>query len=158
MPDTYRDVEKRIVKAVDAYNTRKNAKRSVIAREFNVPYERLRARLDGKPSKSAVRGLHGRKLRSDQELALQQYFIGLDQMGCPGRLREIQTSANRILRQDADPTKQYPAVGIHWAKRWITRQDKLYKIKRKSLAAARKNAHNLAPLQGHFCHGLIQWW
>ena len=78
-------------------------------------------------------------------------------MGCPGRLREIQTSANQILRQDADPTKPYPTVSIQWAKRWITRQDKLYKIRRKPLAAARKNAHYLALLQGHFqrCKDLV---
>ena len=139
MPDAYRHVENRITNALDAYNTPKEAKRSIIAREFNVPYD--------KPSKSAVRGLHGRKLRPDQKLALQQYFIRLDQMGCPGRLREIQTSANQILRQDADPTNPYSTVSIYWAKRWITRQAKLYKIRLKPLAAARKNAHDLALLQ-----------
>ena len=66
MDQSYAAVEKRIKDAIDAINTRKNAKHSVIAREFHVPYDRLRNRLTGASSRSEVRGLYHRLLTPDK--------------------------------------------------------------------------------------------
>ena len=56
MDQSYNAVEGRIQEAIDAIRTRQNTSRRVIAKEFDVPEERLRSRLNGHPPKSAVRG------------------------------------------------------------------------------------------------------
>ena len=58
MTSTYALIEDRIQKAIDAINTRENPNRAEIAREFRVPYDRLRSRLRDYQSKTAVRELH----------------------------------------------------------------------------------------------------
>ena len=70
----YRAIESRIIEAINAINTRKNTKIAKIAREFDVPYDRLRNRLYGIPSASAVRGLYNRRLTDNQEKALQLFY------------------------------------------------------------------------------------
>ena len=143
-------VEKRIKDAIDAINTRKNAKHSAIAREFNVPYDRLRNRLAGAPSKSEVRGLHRRLLTPDQDLALSLFYQRLSDAGTPARLNSIKNEANRLLRQTSDPANPPPPIGPQWAKQWLDRQPNLFKVKRKPLAAERKNAHNVDLIEKHF--------
>ena len=54
MNQSYAATESRIHDAIDAINTRQNAKVKAIAREFDVPYKRLRNRLAGAPTKSEV--------------------------------------------------------------------------------------------------------
>ncbi len=85
MTSTYAIIEGRIQKAIEAINTRENPNRAEIAREFRVPYERLRSRLRGYQSKTAVRGLHNRALKPDQESALRQYLTKLKELGLPAR-------------------------------------------------------------------------
>ena len=63
MAEAYTIIENRISKAIDALNSRKNAKLSAIAREFNVPRESLRSRFKGVPSKTKVLGLHNQRLK-----------------------------------------------------------------------------------------------
>ena len=58
----YRAIESRITEAINVINTRKNTKIAKIAREFDIPYDRLRNRLYNIPSTSAVRGLYNRRL------------------------------------------------------------------------------------------------
>ena len=47
MLESYTEIESHITKAIAALNTRKNAKLRAIAREFEVPRERLRSRYHG---------------------------------------------------------------------------------------------------------------
>ncbi len=70
MTSTYAIIEDRIQKAIDVMNTRENPNRAEIAREFNVPMQRLRFRLRDYQFKTAVRELHNRALKPDQESAL----------------------------------------------------------------------------------------
>ena len=136
MPETYQEVEKRISEAIAAINSRENVNRNKIAQEFRVPVQRLRSRLNGNPTASDVRGLHLRKLPPDQEKALHDYFIQLDETGIPTRLHMIEQAANSLLRMSSDPAAPPPF------KHWLNRQEELFKVKRKPLAAARKNAHD----------------
>lgn len=62
----------------------------------------------------------------------------------------VEQAANSLLRMSADPTTLPPKVGPQWAKRWLDRQSDLSKVKRKPLAAARKNAHDPDLLMGYF--------
>ncbi len=146
MAATYAIIEGRIQKAIDAINTRENPNRAEIAREFDVPVQRLRSRLKGHPPASAVRGLHNRALKPDQELALHTYIKRLDELGLSARLNLIESAGNLLLRQDSP----WASLGPKWAKRWLDRQSDLHKAKRKPLAAARKNAHDEELLKGHF--------
>ena len=53
------------------------------------------ARLNGNPPATGVRGLNLRKLASDQEKALHDYFVQLEKTGMPARL---QRQANKVLK------------------------------------------------------------
>ncbi len=86
MAATYAIIEGRIQKAIDAINTRENPNRAEIAREFRVPYDRLRSRLRDYQSKTAVRELHNRALKPDQKSALRQYLTTVNQLGLSARL------------------------------------------------------------------------
>ena len=121
MDQSYSAVESRIQDAINALNTRTNAKVKAIAREFKVPYDRLRNRLAGAPSKSEMRGLHNRLLTPDQDLALVLFYERLSNAGTPARLNSIKSEANRLLRQTCDPTKPPPTIGPQWVKRWLDR-------------------------------------
>ena len=49
-----------------------------------------------------------------------------------------------------DPAAPPPfALGPQWAKRWLERQEDLFKLKRKPIAAARKNAYDLELLMAY---------
>ena len=150
MADTYQQTEILIQDAIDAINKRDKSSVRAIAREFRVPYGRLRSRLNSNPSKSDVRGLHNRALKPDQEQALLSYFQRLDEMGIPARYSTIQRKAEAVLAQDLPPTYPRPNLSQKWAKRWLDRQYDLFKVKQKPLAAAQKNAHDVELLQGHF--------
>ena len=150
MPETYEEVEKRISGAIATINSRENVNRNKIAQEFRVPVQRMRSRLSGNPPASDVRGLHLGKLAPDQEKALPDYFVQLDKTGMPARLHMIEQAANSLLRMSSEPTAPPPFVGTQWAKRWLNRQDDLFKVKRKPLAAARKNAHDPELLMEYF--------
>ena len=150
MDQSYNAVEGRIQEAIDAIRTRQNTSRRAIAKEFHVPEERLRSRLNGHPPKSAVRGLHNRALKPDQDLALRLYLQKLDEMGAQARRHMIQRTANTILRQSGPLAILQKPLDSQWAKRWLDRQPDFYKIRRKPIAAARKNAEDMELLQAHF--------
>jgi len=147
MAATYAIIKGRIQKAIDAINTRENPNRAEIAREFRVPCERLRSELRGYQSKTAVRGLHNRALKLDQESALRQYLTTVDQLGLSARLHMM---ANALRAQNSPRWNPSSLLNAQWVKRWLDRQSDLFKANRKSLAAERKNAHDSKVLQTHF--------
>ncbi len=77
-----------------------NPNRAEIAREFRVPYDRLRSRLRDYQSKTAVRGLHNRALKPDQKSALRQYLTTVNQLGLSARLHMVQSTTNALRAQD----------------------------------------------------------
>ena len=150
MASTYIAIENRIKKAINALNTRQNPSQTEIAREFDVPLRRLRSRLADHSPASAVRGLHNRKLKSDQNLALHTCIKRLNELSLPVRLNMFQFTANALVRQNY-PQWVYPfSLNSQWVKRWLNRQPDLHKAKRKPVAVARKNAHNFELLKAHF--------
>jgi len=113
MTSTYIAIEHRIQKAIDALNTRQNPSQTEFAREFNVPLQRLRSRLAKHPPASAVRGLHNRKLKPDQELALHTYIKRLDELDLPVRSNMIQSTANALIRQDYPRWAYTPPIELY---------------------------------------------
>lgn len=84
-----------------------------------------------------MRGLHVRKLASDQEKTLDDYFFQLQKIGMSAHLQTIEQAANLLLRMSSDQAAP-PFDGQQWAKRWLNRRQDFFKGKKKPLAAARK--------------------
>lgn len=93
-------MEARIFDAIDAIRHRDVYVLTNVAREFVVPYKRLRNRYLGTPSKSEVSGLHLRRLETYQEEPLHRYLKEWDDMGLPHRYSFI------ILVDSQDHTQE----------------------------------------------------
>lgn len=116
MPKSYHEIEGRISKACSAYSDRENAKISELAREFDVPYYRLRNRITGRQSRTA-RPVRNKNLTDAQEAALHRWISLLDNWGSPPTAKMVERCANEILRRHgADHT-----VGKNWVYRFIKR-------------------------------------
>ncbi len=146
MTATYAIIENRIQKAIDVINTCDNSNRAEIACEFDVSMQRLRFRLKDHSSASAVWELHNRALKPDQKLALHTYIKRLNELNLSARLNLIESADNLLLRQNSF----WASLDLKWVKQWLNHQSNLHKAKRKSLTAARKNAHNEKLLKNHF--------
>ncbi len=62
----------------------------------------------------------------------------------------MQSTTNALRAQDSPRWNPSPLLNAQWVKRWLDRQPDLFKAKRKSLAAERKNAHDSKVLQTYF--------
>ena len=150
MPETYAEVEERISQAIVAINTRENVSRNKIAQEFQVPIQKLRSRLNGHPPAGTVQRVHGRRLAPDQEKALHDYFIQLDKTGMLARLHMIEQVTNSLFQISTDLTKSPPEVGPLQSKRWSQRQYDLFKVRKKPIAAVRKNTQDFKMMMEYF--------
>ncbi len=108
--------------------------------------QRLWFRLKDYSSASAVWELHNRALKPDQKLALHTYIKRLNELSLSAWLNLIESADNFLLRQNS----LWASLDFKWVKRWLNHQLNLHKAKRKSLTAARKNAHNEKLLKSHF--------
>jgi hypothetical protein len=101
MSSSCAEIEARINQAMDHLTKNSCTKVARVAREFNVPVQRLRRRMRGIQSASDVRGMHGRRLKSDQDLALEIYIRKLIQFDLHSRLNVIKSAATKLLMQNA---------------------------------------------------------
>ena len=62
MDNSYQAIEARIKDGIQAYHAQKKPNLSAIAREFSIPIDRIKSRLNGILSRSEVRGVHNRLL------------------------------------------------------------------------------------------------
>jgi hypothetical protein len=69
MPDTYRDLEERILEAVEDLQHQDKPNVASTARDFDVPEQRLRKRYRGRASKIDVGG-QNKTLNKAEELAV----------------------------------------------------------------------------------------
>ncbi len=150
MTATYAIIKSYIQKTIDVINTRENSNRVEIACEFRVSYDRLQSRLRDYQFKTAVRELHDRALKPDQKSALQQYLTIVNQLDLSAKLHMMQSMTNTLHTQDFARWNSSALLITQWVKRWLNHQSNLFKAKRKSLAAERKNMHDSKVLQTHF--------
>ena len=68
----------------------------------------------------------------------------------PARLQMIEQAANSLLEMSANSTKSPSKVGLFWSKRWLERQHDLFKVRKKPIAALRKNAQDPKMMMEHF--------
>jgi hypothetical protein len=150
MPEDYSKVEARIKDAIDAMKREKKPNISHYARRFNVPYQRLRMRWNGKDSRSS-RPPTNRLLSEAQELSLCRYINVLDDLDISPLPRMVENCANSILREaHSDKPGPPPQIGEHWLSRFYLRHPE-YKIrKRRAIDLDRKQAHQPEVIQDWF--------
>ena len=96
MPKFSPEVEIRIASALEAYHTSNKPNIKALAREFDVPYGRLRARINGRASRNTRPGPN-RALDSEQEAALINWITLLDNAHASPTALMVQQCANQIL-------------------------------------------------------------
>jgi hypothetical protein len=146
MPDSYIDIENRISEAFDAYNQREKPTIKALAREFEVPYSRLRARIQGRQSRS-TRPTTNKALDEAQEKALIQWVTLLDNSYASPTPSMIEQCANTILRRNgANHT-----VGHNWVYRFIKRLPPEFNlIKQKPMERKRFEAEDISLIQAWY--------
>ncbi|RFU31685.1 hypothetical protein B7463_g4640, partial [Scytalidium lignicola] len=138
--------ESRIAEAIEYIQLNPHAKIAPIARSFNVPYQKLRARLIGR-NPSSSRGGHNKKLSEPQETALKDYMMLLYHSGTPGTIEVLIQAANRLLYYSGIND----TVSHRWAKRWIVRNKEYWKLVRpKPISVQRRQAHIQEDIKAYF--------
>jgi len=136
MPESYAETEARIEQALHKLHDCEKPNIAAVAREFQVPVSRLRARWNGRSSKQDLPEPN-KRLTDDQELALCLYLRRLDTIGTSARFPMITSCANSILRRSydlaADPTIPPPTVSSLWTSRFLKRHPEFHIRKQKTL-------------------------
>jgi hypothetical protein len=116
MSNEMKPLEDRIQDAISAYHQKKIPQMSVLAREFEVPYHLLRARMQGQPSKFD-RAKNSRTLDPIQEQEMLSYIDSLDNSYTSPTPELIEKAANRLLKKAGSDR----LVGHNWAYRFLKR-------------------------------------
>ena len=151
MKSAYKAIEQRIQVACEAARSRKDAKITSLAREFDVPVSRLRARLQGRQPRTQ-RTITTKRLDDAQEAALIRWIETLDALHVPPTAGMVEGSANAMIRRDAEATgKPISAVNKMWVYHFIKRlPDGLHWIKQKPAEKARLEAEDISILQAWY--------
>lgn len=153
MPKASRETEDRIQKAVVAFQHSQNPKISDIAHQFKVPYQSLRRRLKGIPSKFQTQPVNY-ILTKHQESALRNWIYQLDKAGCPPNAQQVEKCANSFLRRShTDPRSTPLEVGQNWAYRFIERLPPEYQYrKQKPIDPKRMNSEDISVIEDWYNH------
>jgi hypothetical protein len=140
--EPYADVEARIQSVITfLHTTGEDAPNlSALAKQYELPYYRLRARWQGRQSKQE-RPAANRNLSDDQEAAVCRYLDRLDTVGTSARIQMVSGCANRILQLAHTGPDPAPLVSDQWARRFLERHPEYFIRKQRTIDADRKNAH-----------------
>lgn len=119
----YREVERAIDRVLSLIDNQPKPNLTELAKTFDVPYERLRRRFNGKPSRS-TRQPAGKKLDSIQENEILSQISQLD-------ISNIRRIADQILRRDRSNEHPPPTVSYKWCVRFVQRHRRNFKGKGK---------------------------
>jgi hypothetical protein len=111
--------EGRLILALQAYQLRQFKRVRQAAAAFNVPHQRLLARLNGiafRPTTQANR----QKLTTTEEQAIVRYILDLDSRGFAPRLCEVADMANKLLA-----ARGGTSIGTNWPTRFVSRTGEL---------------------------------
>jgi len=143
-------IEARIEKVIAEVKEEEKPNVAALARRFDLPEQRLRARLRGRLSRQQ-REVTNRRLFTDQELALCQYLDRLDELGIPPRFCHISSYANSILLEvQTDSADAPPKVSSTWTRRFLQRNPEYHVRKQKTLDVERKRSHDAEELGNWF--------
>ena len=144
MAESTREIEDRIQNAINTYQCNENQKVTKIARDFQVPYQRLLRRLHGTPSQLNHQPVN-KTLDNHQEEALKDWIFHLDNTHFAPTVKQIQNCANAILaRSHTEPT-QPPQVSKMWTYRFIKKLPPEYRRrKQKPMDPKRLNSEDIS--------------
>ena len=126
--------EARIAKAIKALQEGQYTTVAKAHRAFNVSYQKLLHRFNGRPSNGTNDGLN-KTLNSAQESALLLYIDRCDELGRLVKHKHIELVANSLLRASGSGE----TVSRAWTSRFIKRH-KVVRHRTKPLLAQRKAA------------------
>ena len=126
MPDFYSDIEKRILEACIAAQGQKKPNISALARQYDVPYYRLRARIHGRATRN-TRSISIKTLDNSQEKTLIRWIRQLNNLYCPPTAGIIEQSANQILQRNTTDRLSC-TVDKNWVYRFIKRLPEKFKL------------------------------
>jgi hypothetical protein len=115
-------MESRIQDALKYIQENPGVKVGTVAREFGVPYGRLRYRLEGRLAKKG-QPAKNTKLSRPEEKALCRYIDCLDRINLAVRVEFVTSAANYILQERASRSERslVPLVGPNWTTRFLKR-------------------------------------
>ena len=145
MVESTHEIEIRIQNAINAYQHDRNQKVTKIAREFQVPYQRLLRRLHRIPSKLDHQPVN-KTLDEHQEKALKDWVIHLDDTHYAPTVKQIEGCANSILAwSHEDLSQPPPQVSKMWAYRFIKKLPLEYRRrKQKPMDPRRLNSEDIS--------------
>jgi hypothetical protein len=108
MYNSYSAIEKRLQAACEAAKAQKKAKVAPLARQFDVPVSRLRARLNGRQSRTQ-HPITTKRLDDSQEAALIRWIERLDSLHVPPTASMVEASANAMIRRTAEAAREMVA-------------------------------------------------
>ena len=133
------ELEKRISDALCAYYDRGEPKIAPLAREFDISYQLLKGRVQGRQSRSA-KTPSNKALNKGQEEALIAWMRVLDRANLSPLPYEIEGAANDILTRSGSDRR----VSKSWAHRFIKRLPETFKFQtQKTMEAKRLDAERL---------------
>ncbi|KAM4067481.1 Tc5 transposase DNA-binding domain-containing protein [Hirsutella rhossiliensis] len=122
-------MEARILEAMQYIGDVPDAKVANVARQFGVPRNRLRYRLEGRPPKVG-RPATNMKLSRPEEAALCRYIDRLDNVNLAVRPEFVTDAANNILRERSGQADL--VIGSKWTSRFLKRHGYFKKLQKKS--------------------------
>jgi DDE superfamily endonuclease len=150
LSESYAQVERRVIQACEQACLEISPNISEYAREYRVPYARLRRRYMGGFSRQEVGGVN-KRLSEAQDSALCTYLDTLDSLGISARKRMIRGYGNQMLvAAHSDPSTPCALLGINWSTRWLESHPEYAIIKKKPLNKDRKTATNAPEFRAHF--------
>ena len=142
MSENPSDTMDRMTNALQAYHDRSKPKIAQLAREFRVPYQRLKGRVHGRVSRSARSGPN-KALEKSQEQALMDWVTLLDNANASLTAQEVEATANEILSQSGSDRR----VSKNWAYRFLKRPPKDFEhTVKKPMEAERMGAERLTTI------------
>ncbi|KAM4058213.1 DDE superfamily endonuclease [Hirsutella rhossiliensis] len=147
-------MEARIQEALRYIEHFSGAKVATVAREFGVPRNRLRYRLEGRPPKTG-RPATNLKLSRPEEAALCRYIDRLDNINLAVRPEFVTDAANHILHQRSGQADL--VIGSRWTSRFLKRHGYFKKLQKK-LHSERQASEDLTRVNQYFqsLHKVIQ--
>jgi hypothetical protein len=141
MPSNYSEIEERIERALEDLHEQQRPNLAKTAQRYSVPSKRLRNRWNNIPSKQDLNNKLP-KLSPEQDLALIHTLDRLDKCELSARVPMLISIANGILARAHLENTPPPTVSVSWGIRWLARHPEFSVIKGKTLAMARKSAHD----------------
>ena len=149
MESSYGLIESRIQEALRYLSENPRTKITVLGKQFNVPYQRLLARLHGRKSISEVTQRTTR-LNEFQEAAVLNYVERLTSAFIPPRKDVVVAYANSLLNDTAEPGVPIQPLGPQWLARFLRRHPDLTATKMKTMEKKRQQAADVEYIRDWF--------